>query len=221
MKAPPCTPASASRARSRPTNTRAYVTNRNTGTVTVYDTINEHRRRHLSGRWRARRYRRQAATAPGSTCRVRRATRSPSSTPPRGVEKATIAVANPTAITINPAGSVVYVANGSAATVIKISTSTNTIAGTVKLIAGVTPTEVRRERRRHADLRRQRQSRRRRPDLVVLLRPRPRPPTIVDTAFAPTGRGVNSATYEACMSADADGGLTVVQHRAQRTCGAR
>lgn len=123
------------------TNTRAYITDRDTGTVMVYDTI----KNTLVGTY-------QVGGAPDGIAVKRDGTRIyvASSTgntvtvidTATGAKKATIAVANPTAITINPTGSVVYVANGSGATVTKISTATNRAAGTVKLAAGLTPTEL-------------------------------------------------------------------------------
>lgn len=123
------------------TNTRAYITNRNNGTVTVYDTVNN----AVVGTY-------QVGGAPDGIAVKGDGTRIyvSSSTgntvtvidTATGVTKATIVVANPTAIAINPAGSVVYVANGSGATITKISTSTNKTAGTVRLTAGGTATEL-------------------------------------------------------------------------------
>ena len=123
------------------TNTRAYVTDRDTGTVLVYDTV----KNTLVATY-------QVGGAPDGIAIKRDGTRIyvTSSTgntvtvidTATGAKKATIAVANPTAITINPAGSVVYVANGSGATITKINTSTNKTAGTVALTAGVTATEL-------------------------------------------------------------------------------
>jgi YVTN family beta-propeller protein/VCBS repeat-containing protein len=56
-----------------------------------------------------------------------------------GTVKATIAVAKPTAMTVNPSGSTLYVANVDSGVVTKISTSTNKVSGTVKLPAGLRP----------------------------------------------------------------------------------
>lgn len=188
------------------TNTRAYVTNRDTGTVTVYDTINN----SVVGTY-------QVGGAPDGIAVKRDGTRIyvSSSTgntvtvidTATGVKKATIAVANPTAITINPAGSVVYVAKGSAATVIKISTSTNTIAGTVKLIAGVTPTEVAVSsdgtRIYVAGAKAAGGG-----QISWFSSAATSATHLVDTAFAPTGLVYNSATKNV-YAVDANGGLTV------------
>lgn len=122
--------------------TRAYVTNKATGTITVYDTITTGvLATYQSGvaapdgivakRDGSRLY---VSSSTGNTVTVIDAR--------TGALKGSIGVANPTAITINPSGSVVYVANGAAGTVTKINTSTNRVAGTVRLSAGVTPTEL-------------------------------------------------------------------------------
>lgn len=123
------------------TNNRVYITNRNTGTVTVYDTINNTVVRTID-----------VGGAPDGIAVKADGTRIyvSSSTTDKvtvidtatGLRKAELVVANPTAIAINPSGSVVYVANGSGAMVTKINTSTNKTAGTVKLTAGMTATEL-------------------------------------------------------------------------------
>lgn len=123
------------------TNTRAYIADRATGKVTVFDTVNN----TVLGEF-------NAGVAPDGIAVKRDGTRIyvSSSTAgtvtvidtATGATRATIAVTNPTAITINPSGSVVYVANGTAATVTKITTSNNKIAGTVRLDPGVTATHL-------------------------------------------------------------------------------
>lgn len=123
------------------TNTRAYITNRDNGTVSVYDTINN----TLVSTY-------QVGGAPdgivvkGDGTRIYVSSSTGNTVTvvdtATGATKATIAVANPTAIAINPAGSVVYVANGSGSTVTKINTSTNKTAGAVRLTPGVTATEL-------------------------------------------------------------------------------
>ncbi|WP_205870701.1 hypothetical protein, partial [Mycolicibacterium diernhoferi] len=123
------------------TNTRAYIADRATGKVTVFDTVNN----TVLGEF-------NAGVAPDGIAVKRDGTRIyvSSSTAgtvtvidtATGATRATIAVTNPTAIAINPSGSVVYVANGTAATVTKITTSNNKIAGTVRLDPGVTATHL-------------------------------------------------------------------------------
>jgi VCBS repeat-containing protein/YVTN family beta-propeller protein len=118
---------------------RAYVTDRTTGTVTVFDTT----KNAVVAVY-------QAGTAPDGIAVKRDGSRLyvSSSTgntvtvldAKTGVLKATVAVANPTAITVNPSGSTVYVGNGTA-TVTKINTSTNKVAGTVALAPGMVPTQ--------------------------------------------------------------------------------
>ncbi len=123
------------------TNTRAYIADRATGKVTVFDTINN----TVLGDF-------DAGPAPDGIAVKRDGTRIyvSSSTgntvtvidTATGLTRATINVTDPTAITINPSGSVLYVASGTAATVTKINTSNNRIAGTVRLDAGVTATHL-------------------------------------------------------------------------------
>lgn len=188
------------------TNTRAYITDRDTGTVAVYDTITN----TLVGSY-------QVGGAPDGIAVKRDGTRIYVSSSAgntvtvidtaTGAKKATIAVGNPTAIAINPAGSVLYVANGSAATVTKISTSTNRVAGTVKLAPGVTATEL----AVSADGKR----------IYVAggtnagggqiswfssTSTSARP--LVETDFAPTGLAYNSLAQDV-YAVDASGGLTV------------
>ncbi|WP_395310575.1 Ig-like domain-containing protein [Mycobacterium sp. AMU20-3851] len=123
------------------TNTRAYITDRAAGTVTVYDTVNNTVLATF-----------EVGGAPDGIAVKRDGTRlyvSSSTTDTvtvvdavTGAKKATITVANPTAIAINPGGSVLYVASGTGATVTKITTSNNRTAGTVRLDAAVTPTHL-------------------------------------------------------------------------------
>ncbi|MGB8404435.1 MAG: tandem-95 repeat protein [Mycobacterium sp.] len=123
------------------TSNRAYITSRDAGTVTIYDTI----KNTVIATY-------QVGAAPDGIAVKSDGTRLYVSSSTNntvtvidgvtGKVKATLAVTNPTAITINPSGGTVYVANGSSATVTKISTSTNKVAGTVKLTAGLNPTEL-------------------------------------------------------------------------------
>jgi VCBS repeat-containing protein/YVTN family beta-propeller protein len=123
------------------TNTRAYITNRTAGTVTVYDTV----KGTVVGTY-------QVGASPDGVAVKKDGTRLYVSSSTNntvtvidtstGLKKATLTVANPTAIAINPAGTTVYVTNGNTATVTKITTSTNKLAGTVKLATGLTPTEL-------------------------------------------------------------------------------
>ena len=119
--------------------TRAYVTDRSTGTVTVYDTTtNAVITSFAAGTApdglavKADGTRLYVSSSTGNTITV-------IDTATKAV-KATIAVPNPGAIAINPSGDTVYVANTAAGTVTKISTSTNKVAGTVALAAGLKPT---------------------------------------------------------------------------------
>ncbi|CAN7560480.1 Ig-like domain-containing protein [Mycolicibacterium frederiksbergense] len=188
------------------TNTRAYVTNRDTGTVTVYDTV----KNTLVGTY-------QVGGAPDGIAVKRDGTRIyvSSSTgntvtvidTATGVRKATITVANPTAIAINPAGSVVYVANGSGATVTKISTSTNRTAGTVKLAAGVVATEL----AVSADGKRIYVAGAKAAgggQISWFSSTATTATLLTDTAVAPTGLAYNSASQNV-YAVDAGGGLTV------------
>ncbi|MBI3226425.1 MAG: tandem-95 repeat protein [Mycolicibacterium cosmeticum] len=118
---------------------RAYVTDRSTGRVTVFDTTTNAVVTTFA-----------AGTAPDGLAVKADGTRLyvSSSTgntvtvidTATNVVKATVAVTNPGAITINPVGDTVYVANTAAGTVTKISTSTNKVVGTVTLAAGLKPT---------------------------------------------------------------------------------
>lgn len=124
------------------TNTRAYITNRSTGTVTVYDTV----KNTVVGTY-------QVGAAPdgiavkgdGTRIYVSSSTNNTVTVidTATGATKKTIAIANPTAIAINPSGSIVYVASGTTGTISKISTAYNTVSSSVvKLPTGYKPTEL-------------------------------------------------------------------------------
>ncbi|SCX32945.1 Ig-like domain-containing protein [Mycolicibacterium fluoranthenivorans] len=121
--------------------TRAYVADRSTGKVTVFDTTtNTVITTFAAGTGpdglavKADGTRLYVASSTGNTVTV--------IDTKTNTVKATVAVTNPTALTINPGGSTVYVANGDTGTVTKISTSTNKTAGTVALAGGLTPGEL-------------------------------------------------------------------------------
>ena len=123
------------------TNTRAYVTNRAAGTVTVIDTITG----SVVGTF-------AAGTAPDGLAVKQDGTRLyvSSSTAntvtvidtATGTVKATIAVTAPGAPTMSPTGSSVYVLNSGTASVTKISTATNKVAAIYKLPAGSRATGI-------------------------------------------------------------------------------
>jgi YVTN family beta-propeller protein/VCBS repeat-containing protein len=123
------------------TNTRAYVTNRDAGTVTVIDTVTA----KVIGTY-------AAGAAPdglavkqdGTMLYVSSSTKNTVTVldTATGAVKATIAVAKPTAITMAPGGASVYVTSYDTATVLRISTSTNTVATTTTLPAGYRPTGI-------------------------------------------------------------------------------
>jgi YVTN family beta-propeller protein/VCBS repeat-containing protein len=123
------------------TSTRAYIANKDAGTVTVYDTT----KGTVIATY-------QVGAAPDGLAIKPSGTRLYVSSSTNntvtvidtatGATKKTLTIANPTAITVNPSGSTVYVANGSAGTITKIGTTYNTVAGTIKLAAGLTPTEL-------------------------------------------------------------------------------
>ncbi|MGU3497238.1 Ig-like domain-containing protein [Mycobacterium sp. C31M] len=122
--------------------TRAYVTDRATGTVAVYDTV----KNTLLTTYQAGLVNPDGITAKRDGTRLYVSSSTGNKVTvidaKTGVLKGTLTIANPTAITINPSGSTVYVANGAAGTVTKISTWNNKTAGTVRLSAGMTPTEL-------------------------------------------------------------------------------
>ncbi|WP_051574708.1 tandem-95 repeat protein [Mycobacterium sp. URHB0044] len=123
------------------TNTRAYVTNRDAGTVTVIDTLTG----TVVGTF-------AAGVAPDGIAVKQTGTRLYVSSSTNntvtvidtatGAVKATIAVATPSALTMSPSGGVVYVTNYDTATVTRISTSTNKIDATIKLPIGSHPTGI-------------------------------------------------------------------------------
>ncbi len=123
------------------TATRAYVTNKTAGTVTVIDTTNN----SVIG---------TIAVGPAPDGLVIK----PDGTKlyvtslanntvkvvdtKTGVVTATISTPKPSAIAINSSGSTLYVTNYDAGTVTKITTATNVIAGTITLPAGSRPTGI-------------------------------------------------------------------------------
>ena len=123
------------------TNTRAYVTNRDAGTVTVIDTVTA----TVVGTY-------AAGVAPDGLAVKQDGTRLYVSSSTKntvtvldtatGAVKATIAVAKPTAITMAPGGASVYVTSYDTAKVLRISTSTNTVATTTTLPTGYRPTGI-------------------------------------------------------------------------------
>ncbi|MDT4999365.1 MAG: large repetitive protein, partial [Mycobacterium sp.] len=123
------------------TNTRAYVTNRDAGTVTVIDTVTA----TVLGTY-------AAGGAPDGLAVKQDGTRLYVSSSTKntvtvldtatGAVKATIAVAKPTAITMAPGGASVYVTSYDTAKVLRISTSTNTVATTTTLPTGYRPTGI-------------------------------------------------------------------------------
>ncbi|WP_197040213.1 Ig-like domain-containing protein [Mycobacterium sp. URHB0044] len=123
------------------TNTRAYVANRDAGTVTVIDTVTA----TVVGTY-------AAGVAPDGLAVKQDGTRLYVSSSTKntvtvldtatGAVKATIAVAKPTAITMAPGGASVYVTSYDTAKVLRISTSTNTVATTTTLPTGYRPTGI-------------------------------------------------------------------------------
>ncbi|MCV7011400.1 Ig-like domain-containing protein [Mycolicibacterium madagascariense] len=123
------------------TNTRAYVTNRDAGTVTVIDTITG----SVVGTF-------AAGTAPDGLAVKQDGTRLyvSSSTAntvtvidtATGTVKATIAVTAPGDPTMSPTGTSVYVLNSGTASVTRISTATNKVAATYKLPPGSRATGI-------------------------------------------------------------------------------
>lgn len=123
------------------TNTRAYVTNRNAGTVTVIDTVTG----TIVGTFAAGSEPDGVAVKPdGTRLYVSSSTKNTVTVidTATGVVKASIAVNAPTAITVSPTGGSVFVTNDVNGTVTRISTSTNKIATVTKLPVGSRPTEV-------------------------------------------------------------------------------
>ncbi|MDF2827666.1 MAG: hypothetical protein K0R01_949, partial [Mycobacterium sp.] len=123
------------------TNTRVYVTNRDAGTVTVIDTVTA----KVVGTY-------SAGTAPDGVA-VRQdgkwlyVSSSSNNTvtvldTATGAIKATIAVANPTAITMSPTDAFVSVISYSGGAVLRINAATNTVTTTTKLPVGYRPTGI-------------------------------------------------------------------------------
>lgn len=123
------------------TNTRAYVTNRSAGTVTVIDTVTG----TVVGTFAAGAEPDGVAVKPdGTRLYVSSSTKNTVTVidTATGVVKASIVVNAPTAITVSPTGGSVFVTNDVNGTVTRISTSTNKIATVTKLPVGSRPTEV-------------------------------------------------------------------------------
>ncbi|WP_142392711.1 Ig-like domain-containing protein [Mycobacterium sp. 3519A] len=195
------------------TNTRAYITNRSTGTVTVYDTV----KNTVVGTY-------QVGAAPDGIAVKKDGTRLYVSSSTNntvtvidtatGATKKTITIANPTAIAINPSGSTVYVASGTGATISKISTTYNTVSSSkVKLPTGYQPTEL----AVSAD-----------GTKIYVASAKPTGggnisvfsssattvTSITDTAGAPTGLAL-SASYPRLFATDTAGGVTVIDTTAR------
>ncbi|WP_237569985.1 Ig-like domain-containing protein [Mycolicibacterium lacusdiani] len=123
------------------TNTRAFVTNREAGTVTIIDTVTA----KVLGTYAAgvapdgiavkqdgtRIY---VSSSTGNTVTVLNAV--------TGARVATIAVAKPTSITMSPTGGSAYVLSYDAGKVVRISTSTNLVATTTTMPGGFRPTAI-------------------------------------------------------------------------------
>ena len=123
------------------TNTRAYVTNRSAGTVTVIDTVTG----TVVGTFAAGAEPDGVAVKPdGTRLYVSSSTKNTVTVidTATGLVKASIAVNAPTAITVSPSGGSVFLTNDVNGTVTRISTSTNKIATVTKLPVGSRPTEV-------------------------------------------------------------------------------
>lgn len=123
------------------TNTRAYVTNRSAGTVTVIDTVTG----TVVGTFAAGAEPDGVAVKPdGTRLYVSSSTKNTVTVidTATGVVKASIAVNAPTAITVSSTGGSVFVTNDVNGTVTRISTSTNKIATVTKLPVGSRPTEI-------------------------------------------------------------------------------
>jgi YVTN family beta-propeller protein/VCBS repeat-containing protein len=123
------------------TNTRAYVTNRSTGTVTVIDTVTA---TVVSTFAVGMEPDGVAVKSDGTRLYVSSSTSNTVTVidTATGAVKATITVASPTAISVNPSGSSVFVTNYDNATVTRISTSTNKVVAVTKLPTGSRPTSV-------------------------------------------------------------------------------
>ncbi|MFG1931307.1 Ig-like domain-containing protein [Mycobacterium sp. NPDC048908] len=195
------------------TNTRAYITNRSAGTVTVYDTVKN---------TVVATYQVEAAAdgiavkKDGTRLYVSSSTNNTVTVidTATGATKKTITIANPTAIAINPSGSTVYVASGSAATISKISTIYNTVSSSVvKLPTGYRPTElvvsadgtkiyVGSTKPTGGG------------NISVFSSSATTVTSITDIAGAPTGLAI-SASYPRLFATDAAGGVTVIDTTAR------
>jgi YVTN family beta-propeller protein/VCBS repeat-containing protein len=121
--------------------TRAYVTNKTAGTVTVIDTTTN----TVIGTIAV------GARPDGLAIKPDGKTLYVSSLDSNTIKvvntatntvTATIAVAKPSAMAMSSSGTTLYITSRDAGTMIKINTSTNTIAGTVTLPAGSRPTDI-------------------------------------------------------------------------------
>lgn len=123
------------------TATRAYVTNRTAGTVTVIDTTNN----TVVGTIAVGPTPDALTIKPDGTklyvSSLDNNTVTVVDTKTATVVK-TITIAKPSAMAINSSGSILYVTSRDAGTVTKITTSTNAISGTVTLPAGSLPTGI-------------------------------------------------------------------------------
>ncbi|WP_101952741.1 VCBS domain-containing protein [Mycobacterium sp. 3519A] len=123
------------------TATRAYVTNRTAGTVTVIDTT----KNTVIGTIAVGPTPDGLAIKPDGTklyvSSLDNNTVTVVDTKTAAVVK-TIAIAKPSAMAINSSGSVLYVTSRDAGTVTKITTATNAVSGTVTLPAGSLPTGI-------------------------------------------------------------------------------
>lgn len=123
------------------TGTRAFVTNRDAGTVTVIDTVTS----TVLGTY-------AAGAAPDGVVVKQDGTRLYVSSSTKntvtvldaatGAVKATLAVAKPTAMTLSRTGASLYVASYDGARVLRVNTATNTVATTTTLPTGYRPTGV-------------------------------------------------------------------------------
>ncbi|QEM45265.1 Ig-like domain-containing protein [Mycolicibacterium grossiae] len=123
------------------TSTRAFVTNRDAGTVTVIDTVTS----TVLGTY-------AAGAAPDGVVVKQDGTRLYVSSSTKntvtvldaatGAVKATLAVAKPTAMTLSRTGASLYVASYDGARVLRVNTATNTVATTTTLPTGYRPTGI-------------------------------------------------------------------------------
>lgn len=121
--------------------TRAYVTNKSAGTVTVIDTVTNTVVKTIAVGAGPDSI---AVKPDGTTLYVASSTNNTvkvvnTST---GAVAKTISITKPSAMAINSSGSTLYVTSQDAGTVTKITTSTSAVSGTVKLPAGSRPTGI-------------------------------------------------------------------------------